>query len=64
MSTALARILTLVENVWDDIRVLLVIVTRFIMTNRVTFVKVMVKSFITLRTFAGFQKVDMLHRAP
>ena len=58
VSTALARILTLVENVWDDIRVLLVIVTRFTMTNRVTFVKVMVKSFITPRIFAGFQKVD------
>ena len=57
VSTALARILTLVENAWDDIRVLLVTVTHFIMTNRVTFVKVMVKSFITLRGFAGFQKV-------
>ena len=57
VSTALARILTLVENAWDDIRVLHVTVTRFIMTNRVTFVKVMVKSFITPRGFAGFRKV-------
>ena len=57
VSTALARNLTLVESAWDDIRVLHVTVTRFIMTNRVIFVKVMVKSFITLRGFAGFQKV-------
>ena len=36
VSTALAR-LTLVENAWDGIRVLLVIVIRFTMTNRVIF---------------------------
>ena len=64
VSTALARFLTLVENAWDGIRVLLVIVTRFTMTNRVTFVKLMAKSFITPRIFADFQRADTLHRAP
>ena len=49
VSTALARNLTVVKSAWDDIRVLHVTVTRFIMTNRVIFVKVM--------DFAGFQKV-------
>ena len=63
VSTALAR-LTLVENAWDGIRVLLVIVTRFTMTNRVIFAKVRVKSFIIPRTFVDLQRADTLHRAP
>ena len=64
VSTALARFLTLVENVWDGIRVLLVIVTRFTMTNRVIFAKVRVKSFIIPQTFVDLQRADTLHRAP
>ena len=63
VSTALAR-LTLVENAWDVIRVLLVIVIRFTMTNRVIFAKVRVKSFIIPRTFVDLQRADTLHRAP
>ena len=63
VSTALAR-LTLVENVWDVILVLPVPVTPFIMKNFVIFAKVMVKSFITLRTSVGLQRADTLHRAP
>ena len=64
VSTALARILTLVENVWDVILVLPVPVTPFIMKNFVIFAKVMVKSFITLRTSVDLQRADTLHRAP
>ena len=63
VSTALAR-LTLVENAWDGIRVLLVVVIRFTMTNRVISVKARVKSFITLRTSVDLQRADMLHRVP
>ena len=64
VSTALARFLTLVENAWDGIRVLLVIVIRFTMTNRVIFAKVRVKSFIIPRTSVDLQRADTLHRAP
>ena len=63
VSTALAR-LTLVENVWDVILVLPVPVTPFIMKNCVIFAKVMVKSFIILRTSVDLQRADTLHRAP
>ena len=55
VSTSLARFL--VENVWDGIRVLLVVVIRFTMTNRVIFVKAMGKSFITPLGCVGSRKV-------
>ena len=63
VSTALVR-LTLVENAWDGIRVLLVIVIRSSMTNLVIFAKVKVKIFIIQRTSVGSQRADTLHRAP
>ena len=57
VSTALARKLAIVKNVWDDIRVLLVFATRFFMTKFVIFVKTMGWTFITPQASVGSRKV-------